>query len=60
MVVFDGLVGAIAWPIFKRWWARHHNHEVCDPKTEPVCSICHQPDRPGGHPECAEAARAQA
>lgn len=26
MIVFDGLVGAIAWPILKRYWTRHHHH----------------------------------
>jgi hypothetical protein len=31
MLVFDGIVGALAWPFLKRFWAKHHSHERCDP-----------------------------
>jgi hypothetical protein len=32
MVVFDGLVGMMMWPIAKRWWGKHHSHAKCDPQ----------------------------
>lgn len=31
-LLVDVIIGAIAWPFLKRWWAKHHNHDVCDPK----------------------------
>jgi hypothetical protein len=34
MVLFDGLIGALAWPFLKRYWNRHHKHDdSCDPRT---------------------------
>lgn len=31
ILITDVLLGAIAWPLAKRWWAKHHSHEKCDP-----------------------------
>ena len=31
-VIVDVMVGALAWPFLRKWWARHHSHDKCDPK----------------------------
>ena len=34
MVVFDGLVGALAWPFLKKHWRHHVAHDEAHPETE--------------------------
>lgn len=34
MALFDGLIGALAWPLFRKWLKKHderkHAHQHCD------------------------------
>lgn len=60
-ILWGAGAGTAGMPFLARLLRRRAKPHCCEPdhKHEPesVCSRCGEPDREGGHPECAEAAR---